>query len=122
MGYFSRLAMQMVDEDGDRSYPSEEMTLKIRLQDLLTRKEELESQGLYTRKYMVSLEDIDTILPQHISNVHDVNAAIERTYYRLYGEYEASDFIYPENNEDSMCEGQIGFAICNDGELIFDAA
>ena len=80
MGYFSRLAMQMLDDDEDRSYPSEEMTLKIRLQDLLTRKEELESQGLYTRKYMVSLEDIDTILPQHISNVHDVNAAIERTY------------------------------------------
>ena len=122
MGYFSRLAMQMLDDDEDRSYPSEEMTLKIRLQDLLTRKEELESQGLYTRKYMVSQEDIDTILPQHISSVHDVNAAIERTYYRLYGEYEASDSIYTKNNEDSMCEGQIGFAICNDGELIFDAA
>ena len=122
MGYFSRLAMQMLDDDEDRSYPSEEMTLKIRLQDLLTRKEELESQGLYTRRYMVSASDIDAMLPEHISSVQDINAAIERTYYRLYGEYEMPDSICTEGKDDITCEGQIGFAICNDGELIFDAA
>ena len=122
MGYFSRLDLDIKEKDVDRSYPSEEMLLEIRLGDLLMRKEEMEELGACYGSSLIPIEDIDTILPEHIITVRDINIAIERTYFKLYGEYEIPDVICTENKEDSMCEGQIGFVINNDGELIFDAA
>ena len=86
MSYFSRLAADFLERD-DRSYPSELTLLKLRYTELLERKSELETIGAFSSEFLLSCDDIKTILPEHLSNVRDVDIAIEIVSTKLRTDY-----------------------------------
>ena len=86
MGYFSQYAVES-EPQNDRSYPSEQMLLKLRHQELTERKEELELMGHISSEFLLSVDDIKYILPEHLTNARDVDIAIEIVERRLFFEY-----------------------------------
>lgn len=80
MGYFSNIAIDKEEQATyeDHSYPSPEMQLQWRIEDLFNRLEELH-HGRYNQETVdysdcrLSRTDIEYALPEHLSNVDDTH-------------------------------------------------
>lgn len=80
MGYYSELAIDDSYHE-DRSYPSPELQLKWRIEDLRSRLEEISTgnYGITAHSFMgcqFSRDDLAYIPPEYISNERDIIAAI----------------------------------------------
>lgn len=115
MGYFSNLAIDKEEQATyeDHSYPSPEMQLQWRIEDLFNRLEELH-HGRYNQETVdysdcrLSRADIEYALPEHLSNVDDIITAIAIAKYKLQRTF--SEDQYEETNvteKDDVLPGQI---------------
>lgn len=115
MGYFSNLAIDKEEQATyeDHSYPSPEMQLQWRIEDLFNRLEELH-HGRYNQETVdysdcrLSRTDIEYALPEHLSNVDDIITAIAIAKYKLQRTF--SEDQYEETNvteKDDVLPGQI---------------
>ena len=115
MGYFSNIAIDKEEQATyeDHSYPSPEMQLQWRIEDLFNRLEELH-HGRYNQETFVysdcrlSRTDIEYALPEHLSNVDDIITAIAIAKYKLQRTF--SEDQYEETNvteKDDVLPGQI---------------
>ena len=115
MGYFSNLAIDKEEQATyeDHSYPSPEMQLQWRIENLFNRLEELH-HGRYNQETVdysdcrFSRTDIEYALPEHLSNVDDIITAIAIAKYKLQRTF--SEDQYEETNvteKDDVLPGQI---------------
>ena len=115
MGYFSNLAIDKEEQATyeDHSYPSPEMQLQWRIEDLFNRLEELH-HGRYNHETVdysdcrLSRTDIEYALPEHLSNVDDIITAIAIAKYKLQRTF--SEDQYEETyvtEKDDVLLGQI---------------
>lgn len=115
MGYFSNLAIDKEEQATyeDHSYPSPEMQLQWRIEDLFNRLEELH-HGRYNQETVdysdcrLSRTDIEYALPEHLSNVDDIITAIAIAKHKLQRTF--SEDQYEETNvteKDDVLPGQI---------------
>lgn len=115
MGYFSNLEIEKEEQAVfvDHSYPSPEMQLQWRIEDLFNRLEELH-HGKYNQKTIdysdcrLSRTNIEYALPEHLSNVDDIITAIAIAKHKLQRAY--SEDQYDETTvteKDDVLPGQI---------------
>lgn len=111
MGYFSDLAQKYIDFDYDRSYPSPEEQLLMRLDDLNYKLEELtEKDASYRGWERLTDNDIRYSIPEYFENIADVERAIELTLEDLKNKYEIDVLEECYNKEmevDAIAEKQI---------------
>lgn len=78
MGYYSNLALERLEVDYDRSYPTPEKQLLFRLDDLYDRLNILAQIGdSYSDRTKLSDNDIRYAVPSYFNNISDVEKAIE---------------------------------------------
>ena len=98
MGYFSNYALEFFDYFEDNGFPSPEMELLWRLDDLKDQLEELIADGApYQSGYIYTDDDIRCALPEHLCYISDdreyiggismVERAIELTKEDLLNKY-----------------------------------
>lgn len=115
MGYFSNLEIDKEEHAvyEDHSYPSPEMQLQWRIEDLFNRLEELH-HGMCNKETFDysdcrrSRTDIEYALPETLSNVDDIITAIAIAKYKLQRTF--SEDQYEETNvmeKDDVLPGQI---------------
>ena len=115
MGYFSNLEIEKEEQAVfvDHSYPSPEMQLQWRIEDLFNRLEELH-HGKYNQETIdysdcrLSRTDIEYALPDHLSNVDDIITAIAIAKHKL--QRANSEDQYDETTvteKDDVLPGQI---------------
>ena len=75
MGYFSRLACEHACRE-DRSYPSPEIQLVCRILELEGRLTELSEVGFAFSDDRLSAQEIETVLPEHLSRAKDLYTAL----------------------------------------------
>lgn len=110
MGYFSNLALEKAEQAvfEDLSYPSPEMQLQWRIEELFLRLEELHYESFDYSDCRLSRNDIEYALPEHLSNVDDIITAIAIAKYKL--QHAFLDDQYEETNakeKDDVLPGQI---------------
>lgn len=115
MGYFSDLAIEKEEQAVfvDHSYPSPEMQLQWRIEDLFNRLEELHHGGYNQETFdysdcRLSRTDIEYALPEHLSSVDDIITAIAIAKHKLQRAF--SEDQYEETNvteKDDVLPGQI---------------
>ena len=79
MGYFSEMATIEPDYEEDHSYPTPELQLIWRLEDLERRLEELNS-GMGIKKFgdcRLSKQEVEYALPEDLSEIEDIVYAID---------------------------------------------
>lgn len=115
MGYFSNLAIEKEEQAvfEDHSYPSPEIQLQWRIEDLFSRLDELH-HGRYNPGVLdysdcrLSRTDIEYALPEHLTNVDDIITAIAIAKYKLqraFAEEQCEETNVKEN--DDVLPGQI---------------
>ncbi len=78
MGRFSDLAIEKIESDEDRSYPSPERQLQWRLEELYCRREELTAvKHLCEEEYIFTDDDIHYAPQGYLNSVRDINRAIK---------------------------------------------
>ena len=77
MGYYTNLAAAFLDEDSDYSYPSPEMELFWRMDDLESRLEELRIKNACYESHITVPDDIRYALPEHLGTISEVKRALE---------------------------------------------
>ena len=78
MGYYSNLALECLELDYDRSYPTPEKQLLWRLDDLYDRLDCLTEAGAsYNSRTRLSDDDIRYAVPNYFEHIADVENAIE---------------------------------------------
>lgn len=90
MGYFSNLSLEKEEQYSykDHSYPSPEMQLEMRIEDLFCRLEELQ-HGCFDKSIFdygdcrLSRTDLEYALPESISSVDDIITAIALAKLKL---------------------------------------
>ena len=116
MGYYTNLAAAFLDEDSDYSYPSSEMELFWRMDDLESRLEELRGKNVCCENHITVPDDIPYDLPEHLGTISEVKRAIEFAKNDLREKYginleayiDQMDSEYEKNNPDEEYE-QISF-------------
>ena len=106
MGYFSDLAIEKEEQAVfvDHSYPSPEMQLQWRIEDLFNSLEETFDYS----DCRLSRTDIEYALPEHLSSVDDIITAIAIAKHKLQRAF--SEDQYEETNvteKDDVLPGQI---------------
>lgn len=76
MGYFSRLACELACKE-DKSYPPPETQLICRIMELKGRLAELSETGFISSDDRLSEQEIETVLPEHLSQARDLYRALE---------------------------------------------
>lgn len=106
MGFFSNFALEDMEYDFDRSYPSPEEQLLWRLDDLNAKLDELKASDSHFRDCTrLTDNDIRYAIPEYFDSIADVERAIELAVYDLRNQYgidilEEVDSITTElNNE-----------------------
>ena len=102
---------------------SGEFQLKERYRELRERLRELRKTGTGSGQ-MLRPEDIDTVLPEHISSVREALEALEhagRALYDLFGIIAVETKNRAERKEYS-CDGQLTFRFCGSDVAGFTAA
>ena len=77
MGYYTNLAAAFRDEDSDYGYPSPEMELFWRMDDLESRLEELRIKNACYESHITVPDDIRYALPEHLCTISEVKRALE---------------------------------------------
>ena len=116
MGYYTNLAAAFLDEDSDYSYPSPEMELFWRMDDLESRLEELRGKNGYCESHITVSDDIRYTLPEHLGTISEVKRAIEYARNDLKDKYginleayiDKMDTEYEKNDSEEEYE-QISF-------------
>ena len=119
MGYFSNLALEKEEQAvfEDLSYPSPEMQLQWRIEDLFLRLEELHPESFNYSDCRLSRNDIEYVLPEHLSNVNDIITAIAIAKYKLQHAFPEDQ--YEETNakeKGDVLPGQITIWECVERE------
>ncbi len=84
--YLKSFMKQYCEED--RSYPSPEMQACWRLEELESRLEELSDSDIaYESPLILTEEDIKYSLPEHLSSIRHIKAAIEFVEFELRDKY-----------------------------------
>lgn len=92
MGYYSNLALECLELDYDRSYPTPEKQLLWRLDDLYDRLDFLTEAGAsYNSRTRLSDDDIRYAVPNYFEHIADVENAIELAMSEL--NFKKSSFI-----------------------------
>lgn len=92
MKYYDTYLPYIVDDDYDWSYPTPEMQLLWRLDDLQDRLEELIAKDApYRDGYIYSEDDIRYALPEHLYDIGKVERAIELAKDDLVNKYGLPD-------------------------------
>lgn len=87
MSYFSRAATNKCYED-DLNYPSPEMQLCWRLEELKARYEELiDKDYAYKNPLILMEDDLRYALPEHLHSIRHIKAAIELAEFDLRERY-----------------------------------
>lgn len=115
MGYFSNLAIEKEEQAvfEDHSYPSPEIQLQWRIEDLFNRLEELHHGRCNQETFVysdcrLSRTDIEYALPEHLTNVDDIITAIAIAKYKLqraFAEEQSEETNVME--KDDVLPGQI---------------
>ncbi|MED9969640.1 MAG: hypothetical protein UFA98_06475 [Ruminococcus sp.] len=116
MGYFSNYALEFFDYFEDNGFPSPEMELLWRLDDLKDQLEELIADGApYQSGYNYTDDDIRCALPEHLCYVSDdqlyigdismVKRAIELAKKDLLNEYRINVYEDERSLMDSVVPG-----------------
>lgn len=93
MGYFSDLAIDCFYSYEDNSYPSPERQLLWRSDDLKDRLEKLIAEGASCRNgYIYSESDIRYVLAEHLSDISEVERAIELAKEELLNKYDINTY------------------------------
>ena len=87
MGYYTNLAAAFRDEDSDYGYPSPEMELFWRMDDLESRLEELRGKNGYCESHITVSDDIRYELPEQLGTVSEVKRALEFAKNDLRNKY-----------------------------------
>lgn len=109
MGYFSRLACAFVCRE-DRSYPSPQRQLTLRIQELEDRLDEPAGSCGIRYDERVSAQELGSVLPEHLHRTRDLYAALAIAKRELL-------FLEPEPETDggespeAAIPGQIEFDI-----------
>ena len=87
MSYFSREYENKYYED-DLSYPSPEMQLRWRLDELKMRYDELANKDFAYKNPLILMEDdLRFALPEHLHSIRHIKAAIELAEFDLMEKY-----------------------------------
>ena len=87
MSYFSREATNKYCQD-DCSYPSPEVQLCWRLEELKVRYEELiDEDSAYKNPLILMEDDLRYALPEHLHSIRHIKAAIELAEFDLRDKY-----------------------------------
>ena len=87
MSYFSREYANKYYED-DLSYPSPEMHLRWRLDELKMRYDELADEDFAYKNPLILMEDdLRFVLPEHLYSIRHIKAAIELAEFDLMEKY-----------------------------------
>lgn len=87
MSYFSREAINKYYKD-DCSYPSPEMQLRWRLEELKARYEELvEADFAYKNPLILMEDDLRYALPEDLHSIRHIKSAIELAEFELRDKY-----------------------------------
>ena len=116
MGYYTNLVAAFLNEDNDYSYPSPEMELFWRMDDLESRLEELRIKNACYESHITVADDIRYDLPEHLGTISEVKRAIEFAKNDLREKYginleayiDQMDSEYEKNNPNEEYE-QISF-------------
>ena len=87
MGYYTNLAAAFRDEDSDYGYPSPEMELFWRMDDLESRLEELRIKNACYESHVTVPDDIRYALPEHLGTISEVKRALEFAKNDLRNKY-----------------------------------
>lgn len=94
MEYFSNLAIEKEEQAvfEDHSYPSPEIQLQWRIEDLFNRLEELQHGGYNQETFdysdcRLSRTDIEYTLPEHLSDVDDIITSIAIAKHKLQRDF-----------------------------------
>ena len=116
MGYYTNLAAEFLDEDSDYSYPSPEMELFWRMDDLESRLEKLRGKNACYESHITVPDEIRYALPEHLGTISEVKRALEFAINDLRDKYginleayiDKMDTEYEKNNPEDEYE-QISF-------------
>ena len=111
MGYYSNLALECLELDYDRSYPTPEKQLLWRLDDLYDRLDFLTEAGAsYNSRTRLSDDDIRYAVPNYFDNISDIERAIELAMSEL--NFQKIIFYSSSNIKESLPLQKKDFAIC----------
>ena len=111
MGYYSNLALECLELDYDRSYPTPEKQLLWRLDDLYDRLDCLTEAGAsYNSRTRLSDDDIRYAVPNYFEHIADVENAIELAMSEL--NFKKIIFYSSSNIKESLPLQKKDFAIC----------
>ena len=116
MGYYTNLAAEFLDEDSDYSYPSPEMELFWRMDDLESRLEKLRGKNACYESHITVPDEIRYALPEHLGTISEVKRALEFAINDLRDTYginleayiDKMDTEYEKNDSEGEYE-QISF-------------
>ncbi len=119
MGYFSNCALDYEDAYEDYSYPSPEMQLKWRLEDLQSRWEELKEYSAPHPKYDAGVrltdDEVRYAIPEYFMSVRDVERAIELAISDLRSKYDIDVTEETVDQEQSIYDIPLVGQLCFDG-------
>ena len=116
MGYYTNLAAEFLDVDSDYSYPSPEMELFWRMDDLESRLEKLRGKNACYESHITVPDEIRYALPEHLGTISEVKRALEFAINDLRDKYginleayiDKMDTEYEKNDSEGEYE-QISF-------------